>query len=684
MPNEPKKRGRQTPEFEGYTPYKACFRMTGTVNFIRYVRVRNNMSEQKTPDDKAVASPSYDASSITVLGGLEAVRKRPAMYIGSTGLQGLHHLVWEVVDNSVDEALAGHCTDILVRVLPNNSIRVEDNGRGIPWTEHPKEKKSALEVVMTVLHAGGKFEKSSYKVSGGLHGVGISVVNALSTALRVEVHRDGKHVAMGFARGKVSEPFTILGNSDKRGTTVTFTPDIDIFGDTTYNFETLTARLRELAFLNSGLTIVARDERPETPIEKTYHYEGGLVSFVQEINRAKQPFHDIIAISGERNTTSVEVALQYNETYTESVYSFVNNINTVDGGTHLTGFKAALTKTLNSYALKTLKDAKDASLTADDVREGLTAIVSVRVVEPQFEGQTKGRLNNSDVKGVVESLVAEKLSTYLQEHPKEAKLIIEKASQAAKAREAAKRARELVRRKSALEFSSLPGKLADCQERDPAKAELFVVEGDSAGGSAKQGRAKENQAILPLRGKILNVERARLLKVMSSNEITTLISALGCSIGTEFKIEKLRYHKIIIMTDADTDGNHITTLLLTLFFRYMKPLIDAGYVYVAQPPLYLVKKGQEKIYCLTEDEKIKAQQKLGEKASTQRYKGLGEMNPEELWETTMDPTRRVLKQIIIADAVAADEVFSMLMGDDVEPRRVWIEENAQYVSNLDI
>jgi DNA gyrase subunit B len=490
---------------------------------------------------------------------------------------------------------------------------------------------------------------------------------------------------MGFARGKVTEPFHVIGDSGKRGTTVTFTPDTEIFGDIAFSFETVTARLRELAFLNRGLTITARDERDaDAPVERVYHYEGGLVSFVQEINRAKQPFHGIISILGERNTTGVEVALQYTETYTESVYSFVNNINTVDGGTHLTGFKAALTKTLNTYAAKTLKDAKDAALTADDVREGLTAVVSVRVVEPQFEGQTKGRLNNSDVKGVVESLVAEKLATYLEEHPKEAKMIVEKCSQAAKAREAARKARELVRRKSALEFSSLPGKLADCQERDPAKAELFVVEGDSAGGSAKQGRAKEFQAILPLRGKILNVERARLLKVMSSNEITTLISALGCGIGTEFKIEKLRYHKIIIMTDADTDGNHITTLLLTLFFRYMKPLIDAGYVYVAQPPLYLVKKGQEKVYCLNEEEKLAAQQRLGEKASTQRYKGLGEMNPEELWETTMDPARRVLKQINVADAVIADEVFSMLMGDDVEPRRVWIEENAQYASNLDI
>ena len=638
------------------------------------------MSEEKTTDGKA-ASQTYDASSITVLGGLEAVRKRPAMYIGSTSAQGLHHLVWEVVDNSVDEALAGHCSIITVRVLPGNTVVVEDNGRGIPWTEHPKEKKSALEVVMTVLHAGGKFEKSSYKVSGGLHGVGISVVNALSTHLRVEVRRDGKHVAMGFSRGKVAEPFTILGDSDKRGTTVTFTPDEEIFSDITFSFETLATRLRELAFLNRNLTIVARDERSETPIEKTYHYEGGLVSFVQEINRAKQPFHEIISIIGEKNGTGVEVALQYNETYTESVYSFVNNINTVDGGTHLTGFKAALTKTLNSYAAKIIKDA---ALTADDVREGLTAVISVRVVEPQFEGQTKGRLNNSDVKGVVESFVAEKLSTYLQEHPKEAKLIIEKASQAAKAREAARKARELVRRKSALEFSSLPGKLADCQERDPVRAELFVVEGDSAGGSSKMGRDKKTQAILPLRGKILNVERARLLKVMSSNEITTLISALGCGIGADFKIEKLRYHKIIIMTDADTDGNHITTLILTLFFRYMKQLLDAGHVYVAQPPLYLVKKGQEKIYCLNEEEKLAAQAKLGEKASTQRYKGLGEMNPEELWETTMDPERRVLKQIVIADAVAADEVFSMLMGDDVEPRRVWIEENAQYVSNLDI
>jgi DNA gyrase subunit B len=641
-----------------------------------------NMTEEKQPLHGA--SGNYDASSITVLGGLEAVRKRPAMYIGGTGPSGLHHLVWEVVDNSVDEALAGYCTHITVRVLPGNSVVVEDNGRGIPWGEHPKEKKSALEVVMTVLHAGGKFEKSSYKVSGGLHGVGISVVNALSTALRVEVHRDGKHVAMGFSRGRVTEPFTILGASERRGTIVTFTPDAEIFTDITFVAETLMTRLRELAFLNKGLTILFRDERGSELLEKTYHYEGGITSFVQEINRAKQPFHAVIAIQGERNTTQVEVALQYTDTYTESVHSFVNNINTVDGGTHLTGFKAALTKTLNAYAQKMLKDAKDAPLTAEDVREGLTAIVSVRVVEPQFEGQTKGKLNNTDVKGVVESIVAEKLSTYFEEHPKEAKLIIEKASQAMKAREAARKARELVRRKSALEFSSLPGKLADCQERDPSKAELFVVEGDSAGGSSKMGRDKKTQAILPLRGKILNVERARLLKVMNSNEVTTLISALGCGIGVEFKLEKLRYHTIIIMTDADTDGNHIATLILTLFFRYMRPLLDAGHVYLAQPPLYLVKKSQEKVYCRTEEEKIAAQAKLGEKAVTQRYKGLGEMNPDELWETTMDPARRVLKRITIADAVVADEVFSMLMGDDVEPRRIWIEENAQYASNLDI
>ncbi len=621
----------------------------------------------------------YDASSITVLAGLEAVRKRPSMYIGSTSQQGLHHLVWEVVDNSVDEALAGYCTAVSVVVHEDGSVTVTDNGRGIPWMEHPKEKRSALEVVMTVLHAGGKFEKSSYKVSGGLHGVGISVVNALSESLSVTVNRDGKTVRMGFTRGVVSEPFHIVGDSDKRGTTVTFKPDNQIFEDTTYNFETLAARLRELAFLNKQLTITLMDERVQK--EKVFHYEGGIVSFVQELTKAKQPFHEVVSMSGEKNGIGVEVALQYSESYNESVFSFVNNINTVEGGTHLTGFKAALTKTLNTYAAKLIKDAQ---LTSDDVREGLTAVISVKVPEPQFEGQTKAKLNNSDVKGIVESLVNDKLGTYLQERPKDAKLIIEKAAQAARAREAARKARELVRRKGALEFSSLPGKLADCQERDPAKAELFIVEGDSAGGSSKMGRDKKTQAILPLRGKILNVELVRILKVMSSEQVTTLISAIGCGIGEDFKLEKVRYHKIILMTDADTDGNHITTLLLTLLFRYMRPLIDSGYVYLAQPPLYMVKKGQEKVYCRTEEDKEAALVKLGEKALVQRYKGLGEMNPEELWETTMDPNLRALKQISVADAVVADEVFSMLMGDDVEPRKAWIEENAQYVQNLDI
>ncbi len=640
------------------------------------------VNDNQQPQAPKPTGGAYDASSITVLDGLEAVRKRPSMYIGSTGQQGLHHLVWEVVDNSVDEALAGHCTHVVVTVHEDNSVTVSDNGRGIPWTEHAKEKKSALEVVMTILHAGGKFEKSSYKVSGGLHGVGISVVNALSESLIVRVHRDGKEVGMGFSRGSVTQPFAIVGDSDKRGTIVTFKPDPEIFPETVYNADILSARLRELAFLNKGLTITLSDQR--TQKERVFHYDGGIMSFVQELGKAKQPFHEVIYVTGERNETIVEVALQYSEAYTEAVYSFVNNINTHEGGTHLTGFKAALTKTLNTYASKVLKDAKEAALTSDDVREGLTAVISVKVPEPQFEGQTKGKLNNSEVKGIVESLVTEKLTIYLNEHPKEARLIIEKASQAAKAREAARKARELVRRKSALEFSSLPGKLADCQERDPAKTELFVVEGDSAGGSAKTCRAREFQAILPLRGKILNTERARLLKVMNSEQVTTLISAIGCGIGEECKVEKARYHKIIIMTDADTDGNHITTLLLTLFFRYMRPLIDAGYVYVAQPPLYLVKKGQEKIYCLTEDEKNAAVAKLGEKATMQRYKGLGEMNPEELWETTIDPARRVLKLINVGDAIAADEVFSMLMGDDVEPRRVWIEENAQYASNIDI
>ncbi|MBU0666424.1 MAG: DNA topoisomerase (ATP-hydrolyzing) subunit B [Nanoarchaeota archaeon] len=631
--------------------------------------------------DKMTGNTDYNAKNITVLGGLDAVRKRPSMYIGSTSERGLHHLIYEVVDNSIDEAMAGVCTDIKVIIHKNNSVTVQDNGRGIPVDEHPKFKMSAVEVVMTKLHAGGKFDKDTYKVSGGLHGVGVSVVNALSEWLEVYVEKDGKSYVQRFARGKKKTELKVMGNSDRRGTTVTFKPDPEIFSITEFSFETVATRLRELAFLNKGLRIIFEDEREDK--KKDYFFEGGIISFVEYLNTNKTPLHKPIYFNQNKDDVFMEVAMQYSGSYSENVFSFVNNINTHEGGTHLSGFKTALTRTLNNYAEKNM-NGKAIKLSSDDVREGLTAIISIRMPEPQFEGQTKTKLGNSDVKGIVDSLVSAGLVIFLDENPKVARDIIDKASNAAKARDAARKARELVRRKSILETSTLPGKLADCSERNPANAEVFLVEGDSAGGSAKQGRNKEFQAILPLKGKILNVEKARLNKVISSNEIIIMITALGTGIAEEFDITKLRYHKIIIMCDADTDGNHITTLILTFFFRYMRDLVEGKYIYLAQPPLYLLKKGKSKHYVQTEKDKVQLLKELGSGVSIQRYKGLGEMNPDELWETTMDPEHRTLKQITIEDAVEADQMFSVLMGEEVEPRRAFIEKHAKDVINLDI
>ena len=624
----------------------------------------------------------YDATKIVVLGGLEAVRKRPSMYIGSTGPRGLHHLVYEVVDNSIDEAMAGYCKNIVITIHKDNSVSIEDDGRGIPVGIHPKYKVSGVELVMTKLHAGGKFDRKAYKVSGGLHGVGVSVVNALSEELEVWVYRDKQIYYQKYKKGKPLGRLRVIGKCAKTGTKIRFLADKEIFSNgIEYSDEILENRFRELAFLNSGLRIKFRDER--TKKEEEFYYEGGIKSFVELLNKNKTPLHDIIHLKTKKQDIELEVALQYTDSYNESVFSFVNNINTVEGGTHLTGFKTALTRTLNNYAEKNLGNEK-IRLTSEDVREGLTAIISLKIPNPQFEGQTKTKLGNMHVKGIVDSMVSTGLSTFLEENPRVARNIIEKAISASKAREAARKARELARRKTALESTSLPGKLADCSEKDPALCELFLVEGDSAGGSAKQARNKEYQAILPLRGKILNVEKARINKVMSSNEIITIITALGTGIAEEFDITKLRYHKIIIMTDADTDGNHITTLLLTFFFRYMRPLIEEGYVFIAQPPLYLVKKGKERHYVQTEAEKDELVRKLGQGISVQRYKGLGEMNPEQLWETTMDPQKRTLKRVTIEDAIAADKIFSILMGDEVEPRRKFIAEHAREAANIDV
>jgi DNA gyrase subunit B len=624
---------------------------------------------------------TYNADSITVLGGLDAVRKRPSMYIGSTGLPGLHHLVYEVVDNSIDESMAGFCKNIKVVIHADKSVSVLDDGRGIPVDMHPKFNIPALTVVMTKLHAGGKFDRSSYKVSGGLHGVGISVVNALSTKLYVEVYRDNKVHCQEFRQGEVGE-FKVLGSTDRRGTLVRFWPDTTIMETDDFHYDTLAARMRELAFLNKGLTIGIEDERDGR--KHDYHYEGGIVAFVEYINQNKNPLHAPIYFEKSKEDIQLEIALQYNDGYQENVHCFANNINTTEGGTHLIGFKAALTKTLNKYAEdKNLE--KDIKLSSEDVREGLSTIISVKLAEPQFEGQTKTKLGNSNVKGIVESLVNTGLGTFLEENPTVARLIILKSVQAAKAREAARKARDLTRRKGALNGGSLPGKLADCSERDPAKSEILVVEGDSAGGSAKQGRNREFQAILPLRGKILNVEKARLDKVFENHEISVLITAIGCGIGEEFKLEGARYHKIVLMTDADVDGSHISTLILTFLFRYMKKLIEAGYVYIAMPPLYRISKGKQFWYVHSDAEKDEMVQKLGtENLNIQRYKGLGEMNPQQLWETTMDPTVRRLKQIMIEDAVKADRMFSLLMGEEVEPRRDFIMKHAKEVVNLDI
>ncbi len=628
----------------------------------------------------------YDASRIQVLEGLEAVRKRPSMYIGSTDGRGLHHLVYEVVDNSIDEALAGFCTKVDVTINPDGSVTVLDNGRGIPIDIHPFHKKSALEVVMTVLHAGGKFDKNTYKVSGGLHGVGVSVVNALSELLEVEVSRDGKKYFQRYIRGKPEADVQEIGTSDIRGTKTTFKPDTKIFETTYFEYDILSNRLRELAFLNRGLTISLKDLRTPDGQAETFAYEGGIVEFVEYLNKKKQSLHEKpIYFERQRDDMIVEIAMQYTNSYSENVYSFANNINTHEGGTHIIGFKTALTRVANDYIKANKLSKEEEKLTGDDVREGLTAIISVKLMEPQFEGQTKTRLGNSDVKGIVDSLVTDGLAEYFEENPKVANIILEKALLAQRAREAAKKARELTRRKNALEVSTLPGKLADCSEKNPSVCEIYIVEGNSAGGSAKQGRDRSFQAILPLRGKILNVEKSRLAKILKNNEVISLVTAIGTGVSEDFTLESARYHKIILMTDADVDGEHIRTLLLTLLFRYMKPLIDAGYVYIAQPPLYRIKKGKAEYYIHSDrelDEKIK---EIGEKGlAIQRYKGLGEMNPEQLWETTMNPESRTLLQVTLEDAIRADEIFRVLMGDEVEPRRRFIETHAKEVVELDI
>jgi len=628
----------------------------------------------------------YDAKKIVVLKGLEGVRKRPSMYIGDVSVRGLHHLVYEVVDNSVDEALAGYCKNIFVTIHKDNAITVLDDGRGIPVDIHPVQKRPALEVVMTTLHAGGKFDKNTYKVSGGLHGVGVSVTNALSEKARVRVFRDGKIYMQEYQRGVPTGDMKVVGKSKKRGTETYFKPDPQIFKTLNYKFDVLGQRFMELSFLNKGLRIKLTDERSGK--EKEYFAKGGIKEFVQYLDSTRTPLHKSpIVIESSREDVEVDVALQYNDSYQQNVFSFVNNIPTIEGGTHVMGFRGALTRSLNYYAQKNnLFKNSIKNLSGDDVREGLTAVISVKVVDPQFEGQTKTKLGNSEVRGIVESIVGEGLSEFLEQNPTEAKKIIMKAVTAAKSREAARKARELTRRKSALDSGSLPGKLADCSIKDPKMSELYIVEGDSAGGSAKMGRDRQFQAILPLRGKILNVEKASLEKILNNNEIQTMITALGTGIGSDqFDISKIRYHKIIIMTDADVDGSHIRTLLLTFFFRYMREIIDNGYLYIAQPPLYLIKKGKQEYYAYSDEEREAISKKLsGDNIHIQRYKGLGEMNPEQLWKTTMDANTRTVLQVTIDDAVEADHIFSVLMGDKVEPRREFIEANAHEVRNLDI
>lgn len=644
---------------------------------------------------KEVKNHNYGADQIQVLEGLEAVRVRPGMYIGSTGEKGLHHLVYEIVDNSVDEALAGYCKNIDVVIEEDNSIMVQDDGRGMPVDMHPKEKIPAVEVIHTVLHAGGKFGGGGYKVSGGLHGVGASVVNALSTRMEVEVKRDGNVYGLSFEKGKTVEKLHVIGNTSKTGSKTRFWPDPEIFEETVYDYETLEHRLREMAFLNKGIKITLEDRREGRKVKKEFHYEGGIKEFVAYMNSNKEPVHNEIvyfeAHGSDKNgkgDMEIEIAFQYVDRYSELITSYANNINTVDGGYHLSGFKSALTRVFNDYAKKNklLKD-NDPALSGDDVREGITAVVSVKLTNPQFEGQTKGKLGNSEMRGFVESNTTEHVSAFLQENPNQAKAIINKAIQASRAREAARKARDIIRKNNVLEGFSLPGKLSDCQEKDPALSEIFLVEGDSAGGSAKQGRDRKRQAVLPLRGKILNVEKARLDKILNSDEIKNMITAFGCNIGDDFDIEKLRYHKIIIMTDADVDGAHIRTLLLTFFYRYMKPLVEGGYVYAAQPPLFQVKKGNEVHYTYSDREQEKLLAELSEKTgkvNIQRYKGLGEMDYHQLWETTMDYNTRTLIQITLEDVTMADEIFTTLMGDKVPPRKKFIEDNAKYVKNLDV
>ena len=645
-----------------------------------------------------IAAETYTADNTQVLEGLEAVRKRPAMYIGDVDVRGLHHLVYEVIDNSIDEAMAGYCNDIKVIIHPDNSITVRDNGRGIPVDMHEKEKRSALEVVMTVLHAGGKFDKDSYKVSGGLHGVGVSCVNALSSNLWVKIYREGKIWYQEYERGKPIEPVKIIGESTMTGTETHFKPDPNIFNAIVFDVEILTSRLRELAFLNKKIRLSLIDERTSEEngdyFTQEFYSDNGLIDFINYLDENREKLiPEPIYMEGERSGTPIEIVLQYSTSFAENIHSYVNNINTHEGGTHLAGFRRGLTRTLKTYAEKSgmLKNLKF-DISGDDFREGLTAIISVKVAEPQFEGQTKTKLGNSEVMGIVDQVVSETLNNYLEEHPKEARTIVNKVILAATARHAARKARELVQRKGVLSGSGLPGKLADCSERDPVMAELFLVEGDSAGGTAKQGRDRRFQAILPLRGKILNVEKAMQHKIFDSEEIKNIFTALGVSIGTDedskaLNLEKLRYHKIIIMTDADVDGSHIATLILTFFFRYMKELIENGYVYIATPPLYLIKKGNIERYCWTEEERINIVAELSKDGSDkgihiQRYKGLGEMNAEQLWSTTMDPERRILRQVKIENGTEADRIFSMLMGDDVAPRREFIERNARY-ANID-
>ena len=638
---------------------------------------------------------SYDENQIQVLEGLEAVRKRPGMYIGSTDERGLHHLVYEIVDNAVDEALAGFCNEIIITLYKDGSCSVQDNGRGFPVGIHPKIGRPAVEVCLTILHAGGKFGGGGYKVSGGLHGVGATVVNALSRHLQVNVYQDGKVYQQEYERGKVLYDLKVVGETDRTGTTIRFWPDVKgegddqgIFETGDFHFDTLKTRFREMAFLNRGIRIVFRDERPEEPVERVFHYEGGISEFVKYINKNKEVlFPEPIYISGMVDTTSVEVAMQYNDTYSENIFTFVNNIHTPDGGTHLAGFSMAITRVINDYGRKhNILKANDANLTGDDIREGLAAIVSVKLEDPQFESQTKSKLGNSEVRTIVNSLVGKQLTDYLEENPSTAKQILDRCLAASRAREAARKARDLTRRKTVLESASLPGKLADCSERDPSKCEIFLVEGDSAGGSAKMGRDRHFQAILPLRGKILNVEKTRLDRVLANEEIKAMITAFGCGVGEDFDISKLRYDRIVCMTDADVDGSHIRILMLTFFYRYMRPLIEQGHVYAAQPPLYKVTYQKTERYCYSDQELDKVMTEIGrdKKPDVQRYKGLGEMSAEQLWNTTMDPKQRTMLRVSVEDAIAADEIMSLLMCEKVEPRREFIEQNSKLVLDLDI